>query len=148
MEDSMQLMRISEHPIDISDNLIIYDNLEHRALRIYEQICEGTVTVQQLASETMSIKNAVPIAHIITSSLWKDEGVFIHKIKCEYGHENLVEPMIKQVLHYADFYNQFEAVGISDREYERWCPYAKKSLKDFQRVNRVYEYWLDKHEEE
>lgn len=148
MIDPMQLMRISEHPIGINDNLIVYDDLEHRALRIYEHISPGPVTVQQLASETMSIKNAVPIAQIIVSSLWKDEGVFIHKITCEYGHENLVEPMIKQVFHYANFYSQFEVIGITDREYDTWFPYAKESLKDFQRVNRVYEYWLDGHREE
>lgn len=143
MIDPMQLMRISEHSIDINDNLIIYDDLEHGTLRIYEQTGNGPVTVQQLASESMNIKNAVPIAQIIISSLWKDEGVFIHKVLCEFGYENLVEPMINQVLNYATFYNQFEVIGILDREYERWFSYAP-ILKGFQKNNRVYEYWIDR----
>ena len=146
MIDPMQLKRISEHPIAISDNLenlIVYDDLERGALRIYEKTGDGPITIQQFVSESMNIKNAVPIAQIIISSLWKDEGVFIHKVLCEFGYENLVEPMINQVLNYATFYNQFEVVGISDREHERWF-FHTPILKNFQKNNRVYEYWMDR----
>ena len=146
--DPMQLMRISEHPIDISDNLIIYDDLEHGTLRIYEQIGSGPVTVQQLTSQFSEIRNAVKLAEVTVNSIWKKEEVFIWKISYEYGHENLVIPMINQVLHFANFYDQYESVVISDTEYERLFPYAEDVLKDFQKVNRKFEYWLDKHEEE
>ena len=129
MEDSMQLMRISEHPIDISDNLIIYDDLEHGALRIYEQI-GGPVTVQQLAAQFVTIRNAVPLVEVVVTSIWKEEEVFIHKISFNYGYENLVEPVINQILHFAGFYSQYESVAISDREYERLIPYSKYALKD------------------
>lgn len=150
MIDPMQLKRISEHPISISDNLenlIVYDDLEHGALRIYEQI-GGPVTVQQLESQFTTINNAVLLAEVVINSNWKDEGVFIHKILCEYGHENLVEPMINQVLHFANYYSQYDSVAITDREYEKWFPHAKDALKDFQKINRVYECYLDGHREE
>lgn len=150
MIDPMQLKRISEHPISISDNLenlIVYDDLEHGALRIYEQI-GGPVTVQQLESQFTTINNAVLLAEVFINSNWKDEGVFIHKISCEYGHENLVEPMINQVLHFANYYSQYDSVAITDREYNRWFPHAPDALKDFQKINRVYECYLDGHREE
>lgn len=147
MVSPMQLMRISKHPIDISDNLIIYDDLEHGTLRIYEQI-GGPVTIQQLAAQFTTVNNVVPIAEIVVNSIWKEEEVFIHKISFNYGYENLVEPIINQVLHFAGFYSQYESVAISDREYERLIPYAKGVLKDFQKINRTYVFYLDGHEDE
>ena len=151
MEDnSMQLMRISKHPIDISDNLdnlIIYDDLEHGALRIYEQI-EGPVTVQQLAAQFVTIRNAAPLVEVVVTSIWKEEEVFIHEISFNYGYENLVEPVINQILHFAGFYSQYESVAISDREYERLIPYAKDVLAKFKKINRTYVFYLDKHEDE
>lgn len=144
----MQQMRLAEHTIDINDNLIVYDNLENGTLRIYEQI-GGPVSVQQLVTRYMTIKNAVLLAEIVINSNWKDEGVFIWKISCEYGHENLVQPMINQVLHFANYYySQYNSVAITDREYEKWIPHAKDALKDFQKINRVYECYLDRHREE
>ena len=147
MVDSMQLMRISEHPICISDsfeNLIIYDNLEHGRLSIYEQI-GGPVTVQQFESQFTTINNAALLAEIIINSNWKEESVFIHQISCNYGYENLVEPMINQVLHFAGYYSQFESVSITNREFEKWFSHAKDVLTNFQKINRVYEYYLDGH---
>lgn len=150
MVDSMHLMRISKHPIAISDNLdnlIIYDDLEHGALRIYEQI-GGPVTVQQFAEQFTTIKNAAPIVEVVINSIWKEEEIFIHEISFNYGYENLVEPVINQILHFADFYSQYESVAISDREYERLIPYAKDVLAKFQKINRTYVFYLDKHEDE
>ena len=147
MVDSMQLMRISEHPICISDsfeNLIIYDNLEHGRLSIYEQI-GGPVTVQQLESQFTTINNAALLAEITINSNWKEDGVFIWKVSCEYGHENLVEPMINQVLHFAGYYSQFESVAITNGEFEKWFSCAKSTFVNFKKINRVYEYYLDGH---
>ena len=150
MVDSMHLMRISEHPIAISDNLdnlIIYDDLEHGALRIYEQI-GGPVTVQQFAEKFATIKNVILIVEVVVNSIWKEEEVFIHEISFNYGYENLVEPVINQILHFAGFYSQYESVAISDREYERLIPYAKDVLAKFQKINRTYAFYLDGHEDE
>lgn len=147
MVDSMHLMRISKHSIDMVDNLIIYDDLEHGTLRIYEQI-GGPVTVQQFAEQFAIIKNAVPLVEVVVNSIWKKEEVFIHTISFNYGYENLVEPVINQILHFAGFYSQYDSVAISDREYERLIPYAKDALKDFQRINRTYVFHLDRQEDE
>lgn len=139
--DPMQSMRISEYPINIKENLIVFDNLETGSLRIYEQM-DGPVIVQQLFTRYNSIRNAVLIAEVIINSNWKSEGVFIHKISCEHGYENLINPMIEHILHFADFYDFYNAIGISDREYEKWVPYAKETLSNFQKINRTYEYSL------
>ena len=146
MVDPMQLMRISKHPIDIGDNLIIYDDLEHGTLRIYEQI-GGPVTIQPLAAQFTTVNNVVPLVEVVINSIWKEEEVFIHKISFNYGYENLVEPVINQVLHFAGFYSQYEAVAISDKEYERLIPYAKDALANFQKINRTYVFCLDRHED-
>lgn len=147
MIDSMQLMRISEHPISINDNfenLIIYDDLEHGRLSIYEQI-GGPVTVQQLESQFTTINNAVLLAEVIINPIWKESELFIWKVSCEYGHENLIEPMVNQVLHFASYYSKYDTVAITDREFEKWLPYAKDTFANFQKINRTYEYYLDCH---
>lgn len=114
----MQAMRIAEYPIKIEENLIVYDNLEVGTLRIYEQM-DGPINVLQLFTRYNSIKNAVLIAEITINSNWKNEGVFIHRIFCEHGYENLANPMIEHVLHFSDFYDFYNAIGISDIEYEK-----------------------------
>lgn len=139
--DPMQSMRISECPINIKENLIVFDNLEAGTLRIYEQM-DGPVNVQQLFTRYNSVKNAVLIAEIVINSNWRNEGVFIHKISCEHGYENLVNPMIEHILNFADFYDCYNTIGISDREYEKWFPIAKETLSKFQKINRTYEYSL------
>lgn len=137
--DSMQLLRITEHPIHIKENLIVFDNLEAGTLRIYEQL-DGPVNVQQLFTRYHSVKNAVLVSEVVINSLWKDEGVFMHKIFCEQGREYLLNPMIDQVLHFANFYDCFNSVGISDNEYMKWLDYAKETLSSFQKINRIYEH--------
>lgn len=141
--NNMQFMRIQEHPIQINDNLIVIDNLEGGRIRLYEQT-GGPVNIQQLIyGSDSSCKNAVMVAEIIINDSWQGENVFIHKISCEYGYEQLITPMIDQVLHFAYFYGNYESVMISDMEFEKWMPYAKEALADFQKVNRVYEYRLE-----
>lgn len=141
--NNMQFMRIQEHPIQIKDSLIVIDNLEGGRIRLYEQT-GGPVNIQQLiCGNEERCKNAMLVAEIIINDSWQGENVFIHKISCEYGYEQLITPMIDQVLHFAYFYGGYESVMISDTEFEKWMPHAKDVLIDFQRVNRVYEYRLD-----
>lgn len=141
--NNMQFMRIKEHPLQIDDNLIVIDNLEGGRLRLYEHT-DGPVNIQPLIyGNEESCKNAVMVAEIIINNSWQKDNVFIHKISCEYGYEHLITPMIDQVLHFAFFYDGYESVMISDREFEKWMPYAKDVFTDFRKVNRVYEYCLD-----
>lgn len=145
MIDPMQLMRISQHPIDINDNLIIYDDLEHGALRIYEQI-GGPVTIQQLDSQFTTINNVVLLAEVVVNSIWRETELFVWKVSCEYGHENLIESLLNHVLRFASYYSQqYESIAISDREYEKIVSYAPDTLKNFQKINRTYVYYLDGH---
>ena len=137
--DPMQSMRIAKHPIQIKENLIVFDNLEAGTLRIYEQM-DGPVSVQQLFTRYKSIRNAVLVAEIIINSNWKSNGVFIHKVFYEDGYKSLVEPMVYQVLHFSDFYSCYESVAISDREYEKCLPNAKEALADFQQEESIYIY--------
>ena len=140
--DPMQSMRIAKHPIQIKENLIVFDNLEAGTLRIYEQM-DGPVSVQQLFTRYQSIRNAVLVAEIIINSGWKDDGVFIHEIFCEHGYESLILPMIYQVLHFSVFYDCYHSIGIADKEFEKCLPHAREALADFQKLNGVYEYRLD-----
>ena len=97
----------------------------------------------------MTITNAVLIAEIVINENWKgEEGVFIHKINCEPGYEELVSFLVERVMNFGYFYSQFESVGISELQYEKWLPHAKDTLANFQKVNRVYECYLDGHREE
>ncbi|MEH2941311.1 hypothetical protein VSQ32_00165 [Lachnospiraceae bacterium KK002] len=139
--NNMQLMRIKSHPVKVKteEKFIIVDDLENGELRLYEQI-GASLNALQLLTGYGEPDNAVLVAKIIINELWKEKGIFIHRIFCEYGYKYLAEPMVYQVLDFAEFYNDYQAVGISDREYETWFPYAKEVLGDFQKSNRIYVY--------
>lgn len=136
----MQQVRIAEHPIQINDSLIILDDLEAGTLRIYEYL-GGPLNIQQLFSKFGGNKNITLVAEGVINSLWRNDGIFIHKISYGNGYEFLAEPVLSQILHFAGFYN-YRTVGISDREYENLSPDAGEILSDFKKSNRVYEYCL------
>ena len=138
--DDMQLRRIKEHPIQINNNLIVAnDNLEAGVLRLYENT-EGTVTIQELFTGNKTSNNAVRVAEIMINSLWVPDGIFIHRIFAEHGYEDLINPMLNQVLHFAYFYEFLNTVGISEKEYKQWYPYAKEAFTDFQKIQNMYKY--------
>lgn len=139
--DTMQYMRIKEHPLIVNGDIIIIDNLESGTLRLYDYFGES-LHIQQLIYGNCDHANVALVAEAIINSHWKEEGVFIHKIFCEDGYKYLVQPMIYQILHFANFYEIYQSIGMLDREYELWFPYAKEALADFQKMNRVYEYQL------
>lgn len=139
--DTMQYMRLQEHPLHVTEPLVIIDNLEAGTLRLYEHT-DGPLYIQQLIYGNCNYKNVAMVAEVIINSNWKDEGVFIHRLSCEDGYEYLIQPMLYQIIHFTDFYDSYQSVAILDREYEHWYPYAKEALADFQKINRVYEYQI------
>ena len=133
----MQQKRFKEHPIETEEVLLVFDNLEAGTLRLYEPL-DGPVNILQIPTYCTQIKNAVLMAEAVINSNWREEGVYIHKVSCEYGHESLIQPMIDQILHFAGYYNCYQSVGISELEYNKCLPYAKESLAGFEKINRVY----------
>lgn len=135
-----QCQRLKNHPLGIEGDFIVIDNLEAGEIKIYEYT-GGFLNILPLIYR-QSCPNAIPVAEAIINDQWKDNAVFIHRISCEYGYEDLVQPMIHQILHFADFYKDYQSVGMADRGYEHWFPYAKGALAGFHKVNRVYEYQI------
>lgn len=137
-----QCQRLKKHPLAIEGNFIGIDNLEAGEIKIYEYTGGFLNILPLIYRQAQACPNAVPVAEAIINEQWKDNAVFIHRISCEYGYEDLVQPMVYQILHFAKVYEKYQSVGISDREYEHWVPYAKEALADFCRMNRVYEYQI------
>jgi len=142
--DSMQLERITQHPIQIKESFVVNDNLEAGTIRIYETT-GGSLNIQQLYTGYGNVKGAVLVAESIINDIINGEeekGIFVHKIICEYGYEFLIQPIIEQILHFAGFYESHSLVRILDRDYEKLSPYAPEVFAGFQKMNRVYEYQL------
>ncbi len=137
---NMHCEMIAKQLIQIKEKIIVVNALENGEIRVYELI-GGSLNIQQLTTGFDVPDNVSLVSKIIVNELWKEKGLFIHKILCKNGYENLAETMIYQVLDFAEFHNQYQTVGISDREYERWFPYAKNALKNFNRENRTYVYY-------
>ena len=141
--NNMQEMRIEKHPIQTDNTLLVFDNLEVGALKFYEPL-DGPVMIQQILDNHKDVRNAALIAEAVINSTWREEGVYIHKIFCEYGYEYLIQPMLGQILDFANFYDCYQSVGISELEYDKCLPYAKEILAGFEKINRVYEYQINR----
>lgn len=134
----MQALRVQEQPVPIDENLIIVDNLESGKLRLYEYL-GGPLNIQQLIWGN-NFNNAVLVAEVIIDKQWQEKGIFIHNVFWEFGHVNLIQPMLEQVMCFFKFYECYELMGISERVYEKCLPYANEILAGFKKINRNYVY--------
>lgn len=142
----MQLKRIQDHPFrifptDTAGSFIANDDLESGNIRVYEKL-EGISTIQQLIANIDKPANAVLVAEAAIGALWQQEVVFIHKINCEHGYENLVRPIIGHIVHFASFYKCYHSVRISAHEREKWFIYAGGILADFHEKGNAYIYQI------
>lgn len=112
-----QLTRIAEHPLQINRNMVVLDNLEKGALRIFEP--DGPVYVKHLSGVDY-ITGAKLVGEIRMTFLLEEKGVLINHVSCEKGYEELARPMIDQVKHFVEFYDEFEKVGMVDSVHQKW----------------------------
>lgn len=143
----MHRKRMDKYRVDVAGNgtsLLIIDDLENGVLRIYETIdYRLPVRMSDFRKNYNTPENTRLVADAVISSGSREEGVFIYKVSCIQGYETMIEPLIYQILHFADFYGH-ESVEILDREYDRWFHFAKDALAGFKRIGRVYECRIDK----
>jgi len=139
--DSMQLLRLSEYPIHIEENLIVVDNLEEGTLKLYEYT-GGILNIHQLFTDDDNCMNATLVAEISITYEDQNGNINIEKIFCCYGYEKLAVSLIYQVVNFARFYECCKSVVISEKEREKWFLYAGGILADFHKRDDKYVYQI------
>jgi hypothetical protein len=137
----MQLMRIERYPIKIDDNLIAVDNLEEGTLNLYEYV-NGILNIQQLFAEENKCKNVISVAQITINDTEEKGEIYIEKITCCYGYENLAYSMIYQVINFGKFYESCKSIMISENERDKWFLYAGGILADFHKKDKKFVYQI------
>lgn len=101
VDENMRKLRLSEHKINISGNFMVEDDLEiNGTLKVYEYL--GGVIPMHLKPSEMS--NAVLVASVTITARHDLKECRLVKIFHEYGYDFLANPMLEQVLYFADFY--------------------------------------------
>lgn len=109
----MQEKRIKQYPFSIEGSYVIDSDFEGKGtLRIYENI--GDTFVMQNALDHLC-------AEAVINDLWENNrtDLFLHKLFCCYGFENIAPEMADQVIAFAKFY-QYERIGMSRILYQEW----------------------------
>lgn len=112
-DQSMKLIRINEHPFEcgadsFAANLLIDDRLElEGTLKLYE----NTGGCIYLFQEPFMMGSTALVAEAEIEKIDKDE-LKVKKIFYEYGYDELVHPLVDQILYFARFYGY--AVGFLD----------------------------------
>lgn len=97
----MEKLRLSEHKIAISENFFVEDELKTKGtLKLYEYL-GGPILMHLKPSE---MDNAVLVASITITTRNDLREIKLGKIFFEYGYDSLANPMLEQVLYFADFY--------------------------------------------
>lgn len=128
--DRMQLMRLTQYPIKMQDDLIVANELEHGILKIYK-CAGGALDMHLLFADIDEWKNADLVAKITINESEQKEHIVITDVFCERGHEYLAAPMIDQAVSYAKFYESFQSVRIAEDKKERWFYDAGSVLQGF-----------------
>ena len=137
----MQSMRIVKYPLKIDGSLIIVDNLEEGALKLYEYE-GGILNIQQLFADENNCKGVTPVAQITIYDSEEKGMVCIEKVTCCHGYEHLAYAMIYQVVKFGKFYESCKSVVISESEREKWFLYAGGILTAFHKRGNRYVYQI------
>ena len=118
--EQKQRMRISNHPLQLQEPMIVIDNLESEGyLRIFEPNTNGAIYVQHMIGGDY-VKGATLVGEINIQLMKEEKGVLIEDVYCKEGHEKLAYAMIDQVKYFVSLYNQFDKVGFSDSVFRKW----------------------------
>ncbi len=79
---NMHCERIAKQLIQIKEKIIVVNALENGEIRVYELI-GGSLNIQQLTTGFDVPDNVSLVSKIIVNELWKEKGLFIHKILCK-----------------------------------------------------------------
>lgn len=99
ISESFKKKRMQRCPLDCGDGILVNDQLESEGfIKIYEYL-GGTVYLD----EVQKSPNVVPIAGISVKILEKEHMVQIDKIYCEFGYDEFIPELMKQIMNFADF---------------------------------------------
>lgn len=95
--DELREMRLAEHRIQ-KEGFIVDDRLEsEESLKIYEYIGGGCLYLEPQFLEDLLVAGI----EIIKSG---EKEVKVKRVSCEFGHEELISEMFKQLIHFGKFY--------------------------------------------
>lgn len=114
MDESLRAMRIRRNPVRLEEGIVCNDQLESRGLIQIMEYTGGGLYIPIGNHDMEQDANAVMVAEIRVSVFSEERRVHIDRIFHEYGHEELVEVLMGQVLNFADFYCY--SVSFSDRK--------------------------------
>lgn len=104
MDESLRSMRIKQNPVQLEEGVICNDQLESKGVIQLMEYTGGGLYIPIGNPDTEQNTNAVMVAEIKISVFLEERRVYIDRIFHEYGHEELVEVLVGQVLNFADFY--------------------------------------------
>lgn len=109
INDGMKWLRIKEHPFDASEgNMVVDDRLETEGtLKIYEKL-GGSI---YLFLPPSAMNNIVLVGEVEVKDLG-EKKLWMKRIFYEYGYDELWNPLMEQLQHFAEFYGY--ALGALD----------------------------------
>lgn len=108
MDESLRLMRIREHPIHSSENLLVVDRLEKGYLQLYEYM-GGSLYISSETDGMDQSNNVALVAELKINIKGEKKEVGIDRIFNEFGYD-YVHLMTCQLIHFAEFYGYSAAL--------------------------------------
>lgn len=115
----LRTMRIGRHPLQVDENIIVYDRLESEGvIRLYDYL-GGAFYTPMNAYEMDSCKNAVLVAEISISIRKDTKEIYIDRLFCEYGYD-FEHTMFQQVISLADLFD-FRVCVLNLQKFRKPC---------------------------
>lgn len=112
-----QCARISEHPLQIG-NMLVVDQIETKGILAIIKTREDETVYFQPTDHGYFVTGADMVGKISVSFMMNEKAVLINEINCMEGHEKLEKAMLEQVDFVAAFYH-FNKVRILDSAYQK-----------------------------
>lgn len=125
MDDSLMGLRIKRYPLQLSENILIYDRLESEGILLLYEYTGGGVYLPMTLHELKDCENTVLIAGVSVSVFTSEKLVYVDRYFSQLGYEEYISILLGYIDLFARFYDYSNSIldlrkGVNSKEI-RFC---------------------------
>lgn len=121
MDDSLRGLRLKKYPLQLEENILIFDRLEADGILLLYEYTGGGLYLPVTLHELEDCENAVLVAGVAVSVFASEKLVYVNKYFSQSGYEEYISILLGYTDVFAKFYGYGSSIpdlrkGINSKE--------------------------------